>query len=574
MLRFVSETSATVWAETDQRCTVEILGRSATTFCVAGHHYALVVIDDLPRASSLEYDVRVDGETRWPLPGSTLPPSRIRTVGSASPRRIIYGSCRSAAPHEPPWSLQLELDPRGRGVDALYTYALSMLDRPPEEWPDLAVFLGDQIYADESSPKTRERVAEVRAGVAERDPDSVPPPEIVGGFEQYTWLYQESWSKEMERWFFSNVPSVMVFDDHETIDDWNISSAWETEINKKPWWKDHVIGGLMTYWIYQHLGNLSPEVIKAEGLLESLLGVSDGEQRLREWALRWDELTSSPDHYRFSFVRDIGRVRLVMIDSRNARVLEPRKRRMIDAEEWDWITDVCRAADIDHLLIGTSLPLFVPIGLHDLQVWSERICDGAWGRVGRKFGEWLRVKADMEDWAAFNRSFDELAALLGDIASASEGGHGPATISVLSGDIHFSFAAEIQYPASGPSASRVHQLVSSPIRNALLGPERMAMRLGTSVVARSVGRVLRRLVGRRRPQMSWQIDLGPVFANSLGQLSFDGRAATLLVLQARPHTDNVLPAFDEVIEFDLVAGARAHAGISVRTPRRASDSTR
>ena len=558
MLRFVSATSATVWAETDRRCTVEVLGRSASTFCVAGHHYVLVVIDDLPRASSLEYDVRLDGDIRWPAPDSTLPPSRIRTLGDGA-SRVVFGSCRSAAPHEPPWSLQLELDPRGRGMDALYTYALSMLDRPDQEWPDLAVFLGDQIYADESSPKTRERVANVRAGAEERDPDSVPPPEIVGGFEEYTWLYHESWSPEIERWFFSNVPSVMVFDDHEMLDDWNISAAWETEIKKKPWWEDHVTGGLMTYWIYQHLGNLSPEVIKAEGLLDSLAAVADGEQLLREWALRTDEFTAGPNRYRFNFVRDIGRVRLVIIDSRNGRVLEPGNRRMVDAEEWEWVSEACRASGVDHLLIGTSLPLFVPIGLHDLQVWSERICDGAWGRLGRKFGEWLRVKADMEDWAAFDRSFNDLAALLGEIASAPEGGQGPATISVLSGDIHFAFAAEIQYAGSGPSAGRVHQLVSSPIRNALLGPERTAMRLGTSVLARSIGRALRRLVGRRRPPMSWQIDVGPVFTNSLGQLSFDGRAARVLVLQARAHSDNVRPSFDEVIEFDLVAGARAHA---------------
>jgi hypothetical protein len=43
MLRYVSETEATVWVETDQECEVEVLGRRVKTFAVAGHHYGLVV---------------------------------------------------------------------------------------------------------------------------------------------------------------------------------------------------------------------------------------------------------------------------------------------------------------------------------------------------------------------------------------------------------------------------------------------------------------------------------------------------------------------------------------------------
>ena len=86
------------------------------------------------------------------------------------------------------------------------------------------MFLGDQIYADESSPN-RGTASPSSRQVLENGPESTLPPEIVGGFEEYTWLYHESWSPEIERWFFSNVPSVMVFDDHETIDDWNISDC-------------------------------------------------------------------------------------------------------------------------------------------------------------------------------------------------------------------------------------------------------------------------------------------------------------------------------------------------------------
>ena len=100
MLRHVAETSATVWVETDQRCTVEILGRTTPTFCVAGHHFALVILEDLEPAACIEYDVRLDGEVRWPVPGGKLPASRIRTLGGGSSPRIVFGSCRTAAPHE------------------------------------------------------------------------------------------------------------------------------------------------------------------------------------------------------------------------------------------------------------------------------------------------------------------------------------------------------------------------------------------------------------------------------------------------------------------------------------------
>ena len=44
LLRHVDPVSATVWVETDRPCTVEVLGRSARTFRVSDHHYALVLV--------------------------------------------------------------------------------------------------------------------------------------------------------------------------------------------------------------------------------------------------------------------------------------------------------------------------------------------------------------------------------------------------------------------------------------------------------------------------------------------------------------------------------------------------
>lgn len=74
MLRYVSETEATVWVETDRACQVEILGRAAPTFAVAGHHYGLVLINSLAPGSEHEYQVALDGTVRWPAPGGGFPP--------------------------------------------------------------------------------------------------------------------------------------------------------------------------------------------------------------------------------------------------------------------------------------------------------------------------------------------------------------------------------------------------------------------------------------------------------------------------------------------------------------------
>ena len=73
LLRYVSDTEATVWVETDGRCEVTVLGVGAATFEVGGHHYALVRLQELPAGSTLPYDVRLDGETCWPLPDDPYP---------------------------------------------------------------------------------------------------------------------------------------------------------------------------------------------------------------------------------------------------------------------------------------------------------------------------------------------------------------------------------------------------------------------------------------------------------------------------------------------------------------------
>src|SRR3954453_23539332 len=149
LLRYVSETEATIWVETGGACEVEVLGRREPTFGVAGHHYALVRIEGLEPGGFYEYEVRLDGEPRWPLPDEDLPPSVIRTFSPGKPEDVCFGSCRVGLPHEGPYTKSQDENEEGHELDALHVLATQMMRDDRDNWPELLFLLGDQVYVDE-----------------------------------------------------------------------------------------------------------------------------------------------------------------------------------------------------------------------------------------------------------------------------------------------------------------------------------------------------------------------------------------------------------------------------------------
>ncbi|UQI43868.1 alkaline phosphatase D family protein [Streptomyces sp. HU2014] len=643
LLRYVdwdTGTSATVWVEADRPCEAEVrcadgAGGAARTWRVAGHHYALVTVTGLSPGSETAYGVFLDGERVWPLPGSLFPESTIRTPAvpteAAGPLRVTFGSCRWAAPPpeaghhsflhlsgspgsgdpDDPRDPPLVDDPSGAagpatdpaGPDALDTLAcaLARTGGTGELRPDVLLLLGDQVYADKTS-------AVVRRWIARRRPLTEPPGPQVADYEEYTRLYYESWLDPEVRWLLSTVPSLMIFDDHDVIDDWNTSAAWVAEMRAKPWWRERVLGGLMSYWVHQHLGNLSPAELAADKLFqvvsrgeEDREGAEgafspggtdapggkdgpdgtygpDGTAALREFAVRAD---ADPAAARWSYRRDFGRVRLLVVDSRATRVLEEGGRAMLDAAEADWLR--AQALDTpgsyDHLLIGTSLPWLLPPAVHDAEAWDAALCAGERGPRWARLGERMRRRADLEHWAAFPPSFEALTALIAEVGS---GPAAPATIAVLSGDVHHSYIAEPEWPeqlGTGPARlpepravslpepsgaglsgrpgtvrSHVVQFTCSPVHNSAPAALRLAFRFGWSRAGRWLGRALARHGRTGRPAIGWRRTGGPWFGNQLMTLTLRGRSARIRLDQARP-------------EKCLAAAHEAVYGTADRVPR-------
>jgi hypothetical protein len=540
LLRHVGERDATIWVETTAGCEVEVRAGSVSnttkTFTVAGHHYALVALTDLEPASSTPYEVRVDGVVAWPVAGAPFPPSRIRTVDRDRPIRLLFGSCREAP----------RPGRRARGrLDVLEAFTNRMLEQDHEDWPELLVFGGDQVYADDTTPAMR-RFIRSRRDIRR------PPKAEVADFEEYTRLYLETWSAPTIRWLLSTMPTSMIFDDHDVHDDWNTSHAWRQDMAKEPWWQRRITGALMSYWIYQHLGNLSPSSLDADATYQAVRSAEDGAPILQAYAQAADREADGAKGAMWSYRRDFGAVRLLVIDSRCGRILADGRRSMISDPEFDWVERQATDGAFDHLVVVTSMPWLLPRALHDIESWNEALCASPRRFVARS-AELVRRGVDLEHWAAFRKSFDRLASLFERVGRGEAGSAPPATITVLSGDVHHTYVSEADYPR--PLAARVYQVTCSPIQNTIPLVMRLVFRIGWSKAVERTIRLLDRVTNVPPVPIKWHHPSGPWFGNMLALLSFDGRSARARLEGAqegaggragRAPRDESLKVFDEL----------------------------
>ncbi|WP_456094145.1 DUF7800 domain-containing protein [Mycolicibacterium arseniciresistens] len=512
LLRHVGQTDATVWVETDQACRVEVLGSTADTFEVEGHHFAIVCVTGLDPEVEHPYEVHLDGVQAWPPFGYELPQPRIRLMPPEGNLRLLFGSCRASAPHHPPYTRQHMWHSKGQGIDVLRAYGMRMLRQPSALWPDALMMLGDQLYADQVNDTIRDMVAE-------REVHANGPVEVLEDFEEYCIGYWDAWSDPIVRWMLSTIPTSMMFDDHEINDKWNTSLEWLREKRQTDWYETRIIGGLMAYWIFQHLGNMSPDELAKDHTFQRVLETRQGAEPIKELA-QMAERDDGVSH--FSMCRDLGPARLIVVDARTGRQLGTGRRQITTDEEWDWITSKVDG-DYRHLLFASSLPILLPYGMHHIEAWSEAVSDGAWGRRMRGLGEKVRITANLDHWACFQDSYRKFEDLVIDVA-AGRRGRTPDTMVMFGGDVHHCWVSEVEVPeeeAPAP-ATRFWQVVCSGLRKEPSASERVVLRLGHTKLAEAVGRALVKTTKVGMPRLRWRPVTMPHFRNQIGTLEIAG----------------------------------------------------
>src|SRR3712207_5546144 len=104
----------------------------------------------------------------------------------------------------------------------------------------------------------------------------------------------------------------------------------------------------MSYWAYQHIGNLAPGELHDDEMYDTVCGAEDGAHHLSRFAKKADRETEGT---RWCYARHSGGVHDVVIDSCEGRDLEIVSSCMVDDEEWEWIFEHLVGGH-DHLIVA------------------------------------------------------------------------------------------------------------------------------------------------------------------------------------------------------------------------------
>jgi hypothetical protein len=299
------------------------------------------------------------------------------------------------------------------------------------------------------------------------------PPDVDPGVSKEDWdtdranLQRHREVLPKVRKVVANIPSVMIFDDHEITDDWNIDYAWVNSVYSKPAGRRAVTNGLLAYLLCQHWGNkpaaFSTAATPEARILSQIqgaattgqstatsaaprLGVPSGKLDVAPPARSLRDLSAAGAiRYDLALGPDEGwPVRIILLDERTVR---------------EYPDQVGRGARISLAALAVQLPLppsqvevtlvvaAAPILGTEL---VERILQPAIELLlpgGARY-------ADFESWSAVTANHQDLLARLA--------AHHPAVL--LSGDVHYGFSSALTRVEAGRT-TRLAQFTSSAAKN-------------------------------------------------------------------------------------------------------------
>jgi len=240
----------------------------------------------------------------------------------------------------------------------------------------------------------------------------------------------------------AHLPSLMIFDDHDITDDWNLSAQWEETAYGHPFSKRIIGNALIAYMLCQGWGN-NPDAFK--DVLEQTAQLSaSGDDGYLDKPVQDDLIDQLLRFQQWHFVLPT-RPALVVIDTRTRRWRsEMALKQPSGLLDWEALSELQQEL-LDHpsAIIVSPAPIFGVKLIETVQ------------KVFSWCGYPLLV--DAENWMA-HRGAAQV------ILNIFRHSRTPGNYVVLSGDVHYSFVYEvlIRHRKAGP---RIWQITSSGIKN-------------------------------------------------------------------------------------------------------------
>jgi hypothetical protein len=290
------------------------------------------------------------------------------------------------------------------------------------------------------------------------------------------------------RRLMANIPTYMIFDDHDVTDDWNITGHWYDTVRSSSLGRRIVSNALAAYWAFQGWGN-DPDNFDTD-MIASIT------RHLNQTGLdlagdeRYDLLTWKHRGWSFSIPTNPP---IIAMDSRTQR--QPDNAyyppRLLDRYALDWLRVEWSKLKTSNNIDNNSCPIFIAttpvLGFSPIEdisqaaLWAAGVIEdqpavhALESLINQKgfLGEYLVNSIDAEAWTANLDGFtDYLDTLLHKMAIDK--------CLFLSGDVHYSFSATGFYKSNsgysqGARQLACCQLTSSSLRNIPAAAQRKAL---------------------------------------------------------------------------------------------------
>ncbi|MUI54510.1 alkaline phosphatase family protein [Aliivibrio fischeri] len=237
---------------------------------------------------------------------------------------------------------------------------------------------------------------------------------------------------------FAHIPTYMIFDDHDVTDDWNLTIGWENAVNGHPLASQVIGNGLISYFLCQGWGN-NPEQFDAEFLdaFRDLFSQYNNEQHQK---LIWTLTRFEQWHYSIHTTPKV-----VVLDTRTRRWRsESNTNKPSGLMDWEALLDLQHELiDQESIIIVSAAPIFGVKFIEALQ------------KTMTLLGQPLVI--DAENWMAHPGSANTLLSILTHPKT-------PQNFVILSGDVHYSFAYDINVRHS-KSSPDIYQITCSGFKN-------------------------------------------------------------------------------------------------------------